>query len=403
MNTTDFLEKFPKTKLNIENENINLILASFIIKHESKLNKSWQVVGKLLKDFFKENNIEFAGKSDKQTVFWESRGWNNPMDKVKETRSKWSTPNQKRYWIKKGYSETESEKKVKEYVKQNLSNTSVEYWEKKGYSESEAKEKCKVFYSKMTKDRLLPTQLAYYTSKGMSEEDAKEALTKEQAKRTQKLIDKETQNPELRRRRLWTHIDYWLNKGYTHEQGIQLMKERFESRNLQTMKKLVNSYIERGLSESEAIEKAHKDYKKRASKTMQTRIKNNSFGFQKASQMSLNFFKPLMEKLDQQGIEYYVGAEGNAEFFLASGTEYFYSYDFCIPSQKLIIEFHGEHVHPNPKMTKEQWDAWVHCWSRKSADECREEDLKKIHLAESKGFKVIEVFESDALKSLDLI
>jgi len=45
----------------------------------------------------------------------------------------------------------------------------------------------------------------------------------------------------------------------------------------------------------------------------------------------------------------------------------------------------------------------VHCWSKKSADECRVEDLKKIQLAESKGFKVIEVFESDKIKTNDLL
>lgn len=374
MTPREFLDRFPQAKLNIGNEKINEILINFISTYPEKMERTWQTVGKLMKDYYLNNGIVFPKCNDMKPEFWSLRGWDNPREKISELCENKPLPHTKEFWIKKGYSEDEAIQLGFEH-----------------------------YHKSTVKNRLLPTQLAYYTSKGMSEEDAKEALTKEQAKRTQKLIDKETIDPSLRNRRLWTQIDYWLNKGYTHEQGIQLMKERFESRNLQTMKKLVNSYIERGLSESEAIEKAHKDYKKRASKTMQTRIKNNSFGFQKASQMSLNFFKPLMEKLDQQGIEYYVGVEGNAEFFLASGTEYFYSYDFCIPSQKLIIEFHGEHVHPNPKLPKEQWDKWFHCWNKKSADECREEDLKKIHLAESKGFKVIEVFESDALKSLDLI
>lgn len=286
----------------------------------------------------------------------------------------------------------------------NVNKNSPKFWFARGYTEDESKIKAREFYdTKIKGKRLLPTQVEYYLNKGMNEKDAKEALTKEQKKRADKLISKEKATPELRNRRLWNQTEYWVNKGYTQEQGQQLINEKYESINHQTFKKLVQKYIDRGDDETTATNKATKFYKTKAQQIMQTRIKNNSFGFQKASQMSLNFFKPLMEKLDQQGIEYYVGVEGNAEFFLASGTEYFYSYDFCIPSQKLIIEFHGEHVHPNPKMTKEQWDAWVHCWSRKSADDCREEDVKKIELAESKGFKVIEVFESDTIKILDLV
>lgn len=286
----------------------------------------------------------------------------------------------------------------------NVNKNSPKFWLARGYSEIESKIKSREFYDSSIKGkRILPTQMQYYLNKCMSEKEAKIALQKEQKKRSDKLIAKETANPALRNRRLWNKIEYWVNKGYTEDQGYQLMEEQFKNRNLQTFARLIQKYIDRGDDETTATNKATKFYKTKAQQIMATRIKNNSFGFQKASQMSLNFFKPLMEKLDQQGIEYYVGVEGNAEFFLASGTEYFYSYDFCIPSQKLIIEFHGEHVHPNPKMKKEEWSNWKHCWTKKSADECREEDLKKIELAESKGFKVIEVFESDALKSLDLI
>ena len=375
MNTQEFLDRFPQAKLNIENEKINAILIKFISTHPEKMERTWQTVGKLMKDYYLNNGVVFPKCNDMKPEFWSSRGWNNPREKISELCLNKPLPHTKEFWMRKGYTADEAAKMGLEY-----------------------------YHKSTTKNRLLPTQLEYYTEKkGMSEDDAKLALKEEQTKRTQKLIDKETKNPELRKRRLWTQIEYWLNKGYTHEQGIQLMSEQFEVRNLQTMKKLVNSYIEKGLSESEALEKAQKSYKTRASKTMQTRIKNNSFGFQKASQLSLNFFKPLMEKLDQQGVEYYVGVEGNTEFFLASGTEYFYSYDFCIPSKKLIIEFHGEHVHPNPKMSKERWLNWKHCWTKKSADECREEDVKKIQFAESKGFKVIEVFESDTIKSIDII
>ena len=373
--TLEFLDRFPKAKLNIENEKINEILIKFILTYPEKMERTWQTVGRLMKDYYSDNGVVFPRCNDMKSEFWTSRGWDNPREKISELCVNKPLPHTKEFWMRKGYSEDEAKQLGLEH-----------------------------YHNSTAKNRLLPTQLEYYTEKkGMTEEDAKQALKDEQTKRTMRLIEKETINPELRKRRLWNQIEYWLNKGYTENQGIQLMSEKFELRNLQTMKKLVNSYIENGLSESEALEKAQKSYKKRASKTMQARIKNNSFGFQKASQLSLKFFKPLMEKLDKSGIEYCVGIEGNAEFFLASGTEYFYSYDFCIPSEKLIIEFHGDHVHPNPKMTKVDWENWKHCWTKKSADECRAEDLKKITLAESKGYKVFEVFESDDVDLTTLI
>jgi len=372
--TQQFLDSFPKSKLNIENKEINSILEKFIIKYNHKLDKSWQTVGKLLKDFFKEKEILFPKCNDMKPEFWSSRGWDNPREKISELCVNKPLPHTKEYWIKKGYSEDEAKQMGFDY-----------------------------YHTSTTKNRLLPTQLEYYTNQGMSEEEATTSLKKEQTKRTMHLVKKEEDNPELRKRRLWMNIEYYTNKGYSEEVGYQLMEEKFKSRNIQTMKKLTQKFIDTGFSEEDALERAKNNYKKRANKTMATRIKNKSFGFQKASKQSLVFFKPLMDYLDKENIEYHVGIEGNTEWFLASGTEYFYSYDFCIPSKKLLIEYNGEHVHPNPKMNKDEWHNWIHCWSKKSATECRELDLEKIKLAESKGYKVIEIFESDNINSIDLI
>jgi hypothetical protein len=370
----EFLELFPSSKLNIENQEINSILQKFIIEYNHKLNKSWQTVGKLLKEFFKNNNIELLGRTDNQIVFWKTRGWINPKEKVKEVVSK------------------------------NLSNTSPEFWKARGYSEEEAKEKAENFYKdKIKGKRVLPTQLEYYTNKGLSTSEAKEALKNEQSKRTMKLVEKEKANPELKKRRLWNQIEYYTNKGYSEKVGYQLMEEKFKERNLQTMKKLTQRYIDKGQDEYTALDSAQKDYKKRAKKIMKTRIENKSFGWQKASKQSLDFFKPLMDYLDKENIEYYVGVEGNTEYFLAKGTEYFYSYDFCIPSKRLIIEYNGEHIHPNPKLTKQEQNKWIHCWTKEDFTTVRNRDLEKIKVAESLGYKVIEVFESDEVKSLDLI
>jgi len=370
----EFLQLFPKSKLNIENQHIDSILQSFIKTYNTKLDKSWQTVGKLLKVYFIKNKNELLGKTDNQVIFWESRGWLNPKEKVKDVVSK------------------------------NLSNTSPKFWEARGFSEEEAKEKASNFYKdKIKGKRLLPTQLEYYIKNGQTKEQAKVSLKKEQAKRADKLVQKELDNPELRKRRLWNQIEYYTNKGYSEEVGYQLMSEKFKERDLQTLKKLTQKYIDKGQDKFTALESAQKDYKKRAKKTMKTRIENKSFGWQKASKQSLDFFKPLMNYLDKKNIEYYVGDETHQEWFIAKGVEYFYSYDFCIPSLKIIIEYNGEHVHPNTKMSKEEWDNWEHCWTKESADACRSKELVKLNIAKERGFKVVEIYESDKIEVINLI
>jgi len=369
----DFIKVFHYSKLNLNNPKIKATLEKYLTKIDNDaVNYSWSTIGPRLKDFFKDENCELLGRTPNQIIFWESRGWDNPTQKVLDNK--------------------------------NYFPTTTEYWVKKGFSQIEAKEKALNFYKdKIKGNRLLPTQLEYYTNKGQSKEEAKISLKNEQAKRVDKLVQKEKANPELRKRRLWNQIEYYTNKGYTEEVGYQLMQEKFKERNLQTMKKLTEKYISNGLSEVDALEKAQKDYKKRAKKIMKTRIDNNSFGWQKASKQSLKFFQPLMHYLDENNIEYYVGTEDKQEWFIAKGIEYFYSYDFYIPTKKLIIEYNGEHIHPNPEMSKEDWNNWKHCWTKKSADECYKLDQIKLDVARENGYKVVEVFESTTISSLDLL
>jgi len=374
ISTKEFLKLFPKANLNIENRNIDSTLKRFIIKFNHKLDKSWQTVGKYLRIFFKEQELELKGKNNMDYLYWETRGWDNPKQIVSNE------------------------------VAKNFSKVSSKFYETRGFSSDEAKVKAERFYyDKIKGKRLLPTQLNYYIQKGQSPEEAKYSLKVEQTKRSAKLVAKEKVKPELKRERLWNHIEYWLSKGYSEEQSYQLMSEKFKERNLQTFKNLVEKNISKGMNKTQATEQATKHYKSKAKKTMQTRIKNKSFGWYKASKQSLDFFKPLMDYLDEENIEYYVGDDEHQEYFIAKGSDYFYSYDFCIPSKKIIFEYNGEHVHPNPKMTVEEWKNWKHCWTKENADECRKKEDRKIKVAEERGFTVIEIYESDEISSIELI
>ncbi len=366
MTSKQFIEKFPKSKLNIDNPKINEILTMFIIEYTHKLDKTWDTVKNYLFKFFKIYGIIFPSCNDVQPKFWESRGWYNPVEKAKE--------------------------------QYKLFPTTVEYWIQKGFSYDDANKKTKEFYAEKIKKsgKLLPTQLAYYTNKkGLSEHDAIISLKKEQGRRATKLVKKELDNPILRKERLWNNIEYWTKRGYSEEQGYILMSHIEKSKNYQTLAILTQKFIDSGYDPTNAKQLAKLEYKKRSEKSQITKIENGVGGYYLASKQSLKIFQPIMDYLEEQKIVYHVGIEGNTEFFLASGIEYFYSYDFCIPSKKIILEYHGEHVHPNPKMNDTEWNNWSHCWSKKGATECRLNDLKKIELAKSEGFKVIEIFESD--------
>lgn len=400
MKPEDFLNKFPRTNLNLGNPTIENKIEQFLKEYPEQKPKK-----KFTPTFFNQY-FDLKGVNNMQEIYWESRGWENPSDKVREVRASRFSPNQVKYWIEQGKTEEEAIIAVKQWNMKNTSKTSPEFWKERGFDVDGAKIKAKEFYDDKIRnnlDRLLPTQLEYWVKKGFSESEAIAKLKEEQTKRSMKLVKKETENPELRKRRLWNQIEYWLNKGYSEEQGYQLMQEKFQLRNLQTMKKLIQKNLDEGMDYYSALEESQKHYKKKAQQIMKTRIKNNSFGWQKASKQSLTFFKPLMEKLDLENIEYYVGDETHTEYFLAKGTEYFYSYDFCIPSKKLIIEFHGEHIHPNPNWSGEKQKEWKHCWTQEDFETVRNKDLLKKEVAESLGYQVIEVFETDDIKSNDLI
>ena len=79
------------------------------------------------------------------------------------------------------------------------------------------------------------------------------------------------------------------------------------------------------------------------------------------SKESISYFMPLLESLDEKNIKYYVGIEGNREFFISVKNEQTYFYDLCIPSLNLILEYNGVAWH-----AKEGDDKWKHPITKQS-------------------------------------
>jgi len=116
-------------------------------------------------------------------------------------------------------------------------------------------------------------------------------------------------------------------------------------------------------------------------------LQNNTRG--RASKQSMKLFGPLIEKLQDLNLKIYVGSSDNREWFMHDTVNQCVRfYDFCIPSLKLIVEFHGEKYHPNPQLlTAEEWSKWRTPYTGKSADEVRLIDKLKENIAIENGYE----------------
>jgi hypothetical protein len=73
-------------------------------------------------------------------------------------------------------------------------------------------------------------------------------------------------------------------------------------------------------------------------------------------------------------------------------------FDYTIKELNLIIEYHGEHCHPNINLSLNDWNNWKHYFSKESADIVFDRDIKHKKLAESKGFKYVVLWHSTRIK-----
>ena len=104
-----------------------------------------------------------------------------------------------------------------------------------------------------------------------------------------------------------------------------------------------------------------------------------------------------------------LGVKNNSEFSIYDKEKIKLNfYDFCVPELKIIIEYHGERFHPNPKkLTKEEWEKWrCYILNNKNkfktliltADEKYKLDQQKKKLALDNGYSYLELWSSDSHK-----
>lgn len=126
--------------------------------------------------------------------------------------------------------------------------------------------------------------------------------------------------------------------------------------------------------------------------TYKEQIKKVSTQSSKASKESLKFFNKLIDKIEHLGLEYFIGVEGNREWFIYDNdSKKINLYDFCIKELKIIIEFHGSLWHYNPDNLFEDRERPYGLQTEllKNADEY------KRNLALSNNFEYFVVFDTD--------
>lgn len=249
---------------------------------------------------------------------------------------------------------------------------------------------------------------------GYCEEDAKKISSQYQSENSKKFRQKYNETPENYNQNLNTRIEFWLHHGYTLEEaksqlqerqrtftlekcikkhgveeGTRIHKERQErwQKTLYENNDMNDVNRRKGKTREELIERHGTE---RANEIIKSRTRHTSWFC--ASKESLNVFIPLYKILRRRGIQrddISFGIKGSIELLLHDNNSIFL-YDFTINSKKIIIEFHGIKFHPKSKDSD-----WTDIFQKITVEEAYNKDQYKKQLAESQGYKVLEIWSDE--------
>ena len=123
-------------------------------------------------------------------------------------------------------------------------------------------------------------------------------------------------------------------------------------------------------------------------------VEKVSRGHGKISKISLKIFNKLTDNIKEYKFNILYGKKELCLFVNKSPR----FYDFTIEELKFIIEYNGEHVHPNPKWKDcdtEKWNNWFNVKNKKTSEECYMYQKNKTKLANDNGYEVFEIWSSN--------
>ena len=148
----------------------------------------------------------------------------------------------------------------------------------------------------------------------------------------------------------------------------------------------IEYYTEKGISQKEAIELVR-------AKSLD--ICSHVRG--KASKESLKILIKCYRYLRRRGFlssDIFWGIQGSKEYFIRNSNDIKF-YDFCVPKLKIIIEYNGSYYHPRKKDIENNNINFVNCKNIEEVLSLYNKDQEKIKLAESNGYKVLQLWGED--------
>jgi len=209
----------------------------------------------------------------------------------------------------------------------------------------------------------------------------------------QKTFEKFKSNPKKYASKYTTKIEYWLNKGFGEEES----KNKLIDRQTTFSKDIcIEKY---GEDEGNKIwlDRQKKWIDTMDSKTEEEKIEINRkklTGCQ-YSNISQILFWDIFNILGNDMTKF---GELKGEFYLINEEKKWFAYDYVDITRKKCIEYNGDFWHCNPKDFNEEY---IHRIKNKSAKEIWENDKAKITLMESKGYKVLVIWDSEYRKKPD--
>lgn len=183
-----------------------------------------------------------------------------------------------------------------------------------------------------------------------------------------------------------TTLKYYLDKGYSIEESIKLLKDRQTTFSLE---KCIEKFGEVD-GQNRWIDRQEK---------WQTSLLENGnikCGYSKISQ---ELFYELLKEYNYEDMKNIYFATKNKEYYISLKGFGFFIYDFTDLANKKIIEYNGDCYHANPSIYKE--DDYPHPYYKEngpSALDTWKKDEIKINIAKEKGFDVLVIWDSEYRK-----
>jgi hypothetical protein len=314
--------------------------------------KKYQIK-KIILDYIESKQYK-KPKYPRSVDYYLVRGWT--LEEAKEIVNKLQSKSTKALHVKR--------KENPENYKEILSPYTVEFWIKKGYDIETANIKIK-------ENR--PTNINYWLAKGYNEVEANHKLSMFQKEAGDEFIKKINEDPTKYNNIRQNQIQYWLDRGFSDDEANKKIKEW---QTTFTLEKCIKRYGE---------EKGTRVFNDRQEKWIKSLYANfKKYGDGRSPQSK--WVNDIKAKLKEIGFDI-----PDKEKWIKDGkTNRSYSFDLTIG--KKMIEFNGDYWHMNPvKYKEDDFNKTI----KLLATEKWQYDAEKIKTAESNGYDVLIVWESE--------